>query len=182
METIDAFFQPVEDVATFWAAGAKVDGVFVTHGNSNDALTIQAVAVQIVNDLTFQFILVGWIDDTGWVFALEVNVDLTAAGSNGTGLFPIDLFDWITVFIFFKYCVAKFAKNTNIAAKGIADEWLFFFFRSQQTMVGEDGDGPAFIEIVQEAAKVTVGLLICFFNRSLIAFLFHLAMIGRFLP
>lgn len=72
METIDAFFQPVEDVATFWAAGAKVDGVFVTHGHRNDALTIQAVAVQIVDDLTFQFILVGWIDDTGWIFPLRL--------------------------------------------------------------------------------------------------------------
>ena len=40
VETIHAFFQPVEDVAAFWAAGAEVDGVFVAHGDCDDALAV----------------------------------------------------------------------------------------------------------------------------------------------
>ena len=120
VETVDAFFEPVEDIAAFWAAGTENHCIFIAHSHNDNAFAVQAIAVKGVDDLAFEFILICWINNTSWVFALEVDVDMTTAGSNSAGLFPVDFFDFVAVFVFLENGETKFFHNCNVAAECVA--------------------------------------------------------------
>ena len=67
------------------------------------------IIVQIIDDLAFEFILIGRIYNTFWIAAFEVDVDINATLGNSCGLTPVDLTQVITVFIFLN--ISFFGKN-----------------------------------------------------------------------
>ena len=74
---------------------------FIAHSNRYDALALFiAVAVQITDDLRFQVIFVTWLDNTVWIAAFEIDMDMVAAIGNGSCLAVIDLPQLTAVFIF----------------------------------------------------------------------------------
>ena len=100
VDTVEAFFVEVDDIAGVVPVKAEVSCFFLTYCQGNDTLAVPAVAVKIVDNLSFEFVLVSWVYDTMWVASLEVDVDVDTTLCNCGGLFPVDFAKAVAVFVF----------------------------------------------------------------------------------
>ena len=127
----------------------------------NNTFSMPTIIVQIIDDLAFEFILIGRIYNTFWIAAFEVDVDINATLGNSCGLTPVDLTQVITVFIFLHNGVAELFHNFDINTKWIA-KWncRFILICANQTMVGCNNDIPTFIKQVHEATQVSVSIYV----------------------
>ena len=92
MIVVIAFSHPEADIASGWAAITKQDGILIMQRHSDNALVAVRVlvAIEIGDDLFFQLVLIGRINNTLWFSALEVDKDVIALRSDGPCLAPID--------------------------------------------------------------------------------------------
>ena len=185
MDTVESFLVKVNNIANIMSVQPKMSGFLLTNCQSNNTLAIPTIIVQIIDDLTFEFVLICWIYNTFWVTTFKVDVDIDTTLSNCCGLTPVNLTQVITVFIFLHNGVAQLFHNLNIHTKWVTNRnsWLFFF-RADEAMVGSNDDIPTFIEQVHEATKISVGIYIETFENSLdirfIVFFYVWAILGKF--
>lgn len=166
MVIVVAFSGPIDNIAAFRATHTKKDSVFVTQRTGNDTHTgfFIMVAVQRCHDFFFKLIFIFWFDNTVRIAPLQIDINVVASVGNSFCAFPVNFMEFIAIFIIFDVSVAEFFHNTKVNASVIAEVWRLVF-RANLTVVRNNENSPAFINEMQEATDIVVGLFVDAFHQ-----------------
>ncbi len=158
----------VNNITALRASEAKQNSILVTYCKSNDALTglFISVSIKTSHDFFFPFILIFWINDTVIISAFQVQIDVICTRSNSIGMFPINRFHIIAIFIFFQCSQPELLHDTNVNTHNITDQWEIMG-RANLSMVTHNRQGPSFIEQMDKLTNVIVSLNINIFSKLL---------------
>ena len=99
VQTIEAFVQEIDHIAAFRSVHAEDFGVFVAQGQADGPFAHVFVMVEGSDQFFFYSVFVLRLDDALRIAALEVDVDMAAAGGYCAGMLPIDLLEVVAVLI-----------------------------------------------------------------------------------
>ena len=136
MVEIVTFGEPVADIACFRTTLTKENSILVAQSNCNNTLTslFVAIAIETGHDFFFNFILILRIYNTMRIAALEVDVDVLFALSDCNGVFPIDFFHAVAIFVTFQSHETELFHDTTVNAHIVA-KFNHVMSRADKTVV-----------------------------------------------